>query len=343
MENTLVFKIPVPPDRLLGRLSWGEISGPEALVEALSDHWKCDVVSELTECCCDSTIPWSEKRRIAEILWSLDSDRYFDAGVPCHMLTSEVPGLSHPEAIQMLSLLREQAPRFLNGLLRSYHKTFLTLALHELQWSPLPKYIPPIRVLSAADGSASGGPAADDGSAVRNFVDAILPRLDSDELVRGAIEMASMRHFPGDTSDIGALDDWVVARANESKDAAFHYIMFAGDAFPARYNANVARDLAIRILRATGEDHFERLLALSDTDNLDTLSGVMRTFGSFGDERAVPFLVSRLRDDRKAQRAQAVSALGEIGSPEALSAIKAIANDKRKVVRKAVEQALGRA
>ncbi len=125
-EYTVVFRILLPPDRVLARLDWPDITGAAALIEALNDHWQCDVVSELAECCLDSEIPWIHKSRIAEILWSLAPDRYFDSGVLCHMLTAEVPELGRTEAEGMVSLLREDAPRFLNELLRLYHRTFLT-------------------------------------------------------------------------------------------------------------------------------------------------------------------------------------------------------------------------
>jgi HEAT repeat protein len=66
----------------------------------------------------------------------------------------------------------------------------------------------------------------------------------------------------------------------------------------------------------------------------------MHAFGALREERAIPFLASRLRDDRKGQRAAAVRALGQIGTPNALAAIGTVVNDKTKVVQKAVQQAL---
>ena len=44
-------------------------------------------------------------------------------------------------------------------------------------------------------------------------------------------------------------------------------------------------------------------------------------FAAFREERAVPFLASSLKDDRKGPRAQAVYALGKIGTPDALAAV----------------------
>ena len=83
------------------------------------------------------------------------------------------------------------------------------------------------------------------------------------------------------------------------------------------------------------------MLGLGDTDSLETLSGVMHAFGGLGEKRAVPFLASRLKDDRKMGRVAAVRALGEIGTREALTALRAVANDRRKVVQKALQRALG--
>jgi hypothetical protein len=200
--------------------------------------------------------------------------------------------------------------------------------------------IAPVRVLALAEGSAPDPVSSQEEAAVPEFVGAVLPRLPSCELVRGAIELASMRHFPGDREDIQTIADWVIGRAAEAEGTAFHYIRFAGDTFPSRHASHVARDLAVRILRATGKDYFDRLVSLGDTDYPDTLFGVMHAFAGLGEERAVPFLASRLKDDRKQQRAAAVHALGEIGTPNALAAIRAVTSDKTKVVQKAVQQAL---
>jgi len=149
-----------------------------------------------------------------------------------------------------------------------------------------------------------------------------------------------MRHFPGDEYDIQAIADWVVKRAPSAVDVAFHYVQFAGDTFPARHAPHVARDLAIRILRAMGQDYLDRLFSLCNTDYPDTLFGLMHAFGVVGEPRAVPFLSSRLQDDRKQQRAAAVQALGQIGTPDALAAIRTVTADKAKVVQRAVRQAL---
>ena len=102
----------------------------------------------------------------------------------------------------------------------------------------------------------------------------------------------------------------------------------------------MARRLAVRVLSETGGDYFDRLLAVGDTDDLETLSGVTHAFGGLRDRRAVPFLASRLKDTRKGPRAEAALALGEIGTLDALAAVRSIANDKRRVVRNAVQTAL---
>ena len=257
------------------------------------------------------------------------------------MLAAEVPGLSHDDCKKHTALLREHCPRFLNTLLRLYHKTFLTPRLARATMVAAARHLTPTSVLALAEGRHASMASSPEAAEIANFSFEILPRLPTDELVRRAIEMASMRRFPGEADDIVKIGDWVAKRANESEVTAFHYIRFAGDSFPARHAANQARDLAVRVLRENGKDYFEQILAIGDTDDLEALSGVTHAFAEFRDERAVPFLVSRLRDDRKGPRAQTVRALGRIGTPDAIAAVRTIANDKRKVVRNAVKQVLG--
>ena len=341
MANTVIFKIPLPPDRLLAKLSWTDITGAEALVWALCSQWECDLLTELVECCCDKKIPWSQKNSVAEMLWSLAADRYFAASIPCHMLLAEIPELHASEAAELVLLLREKAPRYLDGLLRLYHQTFLTPRFGRATMVAAARFMQPTQLLALSACSPQQAVSEPENAAVAKFVGEVLPRLPPRELVRGAIEMASMRRFPGNADDITAIGDWVSARANEeAEEIAFQYIMFSGDSFPARYTPKVARNLAIRILQATGRDHFSRLLALTETDDLDTLAGVTHAFAALGDRRAVPFLAARLKDDRKMPRAETVSALGRIGSPDALAAINTVARDKRKIVRNAVQRAL---
>lgn len=339
MDNTVVFKVPLSPDHIVARLD----SPRGALVQALTNHWKSDVISEFAECCCDTQIPWSQKSCIAEMLWTLGPGCYSGACVP-HLLTGEVPGLSLTEAERLGSLLREQSPRFLNGLLRLYHKVFLTPRFARAAMVAAARHLHPVGVLAfAEDLDSHERTSSGEGNAVGEFLKQVLPRLPSEELVRGAIEMAAMRHFPGNPEDIRTISDWVVKRASDAEDVAIHYIRFAGDTFPTRHSPGNARHIALRILRTLGKDYFDQLLMLSDTDYLETLTGVMYAFGELGEKRAVPFLVSRLKDDRKLQRASAVRALGKIGTPDALSAIQGVARDRRKVVRTAVQHALAKA
>ena len=274
------------------------------------------------------------------MLWNLSPKLYLEAGVFHHLLVAEVPGLSLSEAAQLISPLKEKSPRFLEGLLRLYHRVFLTPRFARAAMVAAVRYTTPTQVLRAADGSPIAKPPSEEAAAVVEFVNAVLPQLASDALVRGAIEMAAMRRFPGDDADLKYIGDWVTERAVESEEIAFHYLQFAGDTYPTRHASSIARDLAARILIATGADYYDRLTALSDTDYLETLNGIMHAFACMKEARAVPFLASRLKDKRKMHRVAAIHALGQIGTPDALQSIQGVSNDKRKVVQKAIQQAL---
>jgi len=340
MDNTVVFKVPIPPDSIIAQLDFGQISTNEDLCKALTQQWQCDVISEFCDCCCDVGIPWHRKRSIAEMLWGLSPDRYFESGVLLHLLVSEVPNLSLSEATRLISSLQEKSPRFIGELLRLYHQVFLHPHFARSIMVAAIRYMAPIQILKAAEGSPISQPLSEETTTVTEFVNVVLPQLKSDELIRGVIEMASVKRFPGNDEDLKNIGDWIAERAEDAEEIAFHYIRFSGDTYPTRHSASIARDLAMRILTSTGKDYYNRFAELSDTDYLETLNGIMHAFAYLKESRAVPFLSSRLEDDRKMHRVAAIQALGQIGTPDALQAIRTVANDKRKVVQKAIEQAL---
>ena len=276
---------------------------------------------------------------MAEMLWSLDEQRYIGDGALARLLADEVPGLDIAEAQRLGSLLAEECPRFLDEFLRLYHKLFLTSHFARAAMVAASRAVGPIRVLELADGLAPTRRAMET-EALDSFLGTVLPPLRPGDLVKGAIETAAMRHFPGDADDIRAIADWISRREAEIEEVAFHYVRFAGDTFPERHAPHVARDLAVQLLQSTGNDYFDHLLSLCEANYPETLFGVMHVFGRLREERAVPFLTSRLKDDRKQQRAAAVQALGRIGTPDALSAIRTVINDKAKAVQNAVREAL---
>jgi hypothetical protein len=278
---------------------------------------------------------------MAEMLWNMAPATYFEAGVPQHLLAGEVPGLDLAESARWVSQVRTHCPRFFDSLLRLYHTVFLTPRLARAAMVAAAGRISPVDILALAEGAApTGGPLSEADAAAADFLGAILPRLPPDELVRGAIEVACMRRLQGDRNCTRILGDWAVRHA-VGEATAFHYIMFAGDTYPSRHAPDVARDIAVQMLRATGKDHVDHLLSLADTDCSETLRGLAHAFGSLREERAVPFLADRLKDSRKMQRVPVIRALGKIGTPAAIAAIRSVAGDKRKVVRQAIEKALG--
>ncbi len=116
-DNTVVFQVSISSDRLLEKLDLRQVTNGDEFAKALGDRWQCDVVSEFTECFSDPEIPWSQKTRMAEMLWRMAPARYFEAGVPHQMLVAEVPGLSSAESVRLVLSLRKKCLGFLNTLL----------------------------------------------------------------------------------------------------------------------------------------------------------------------------------------------------------------------------------
>ena len=91
---------------------------------------------------------------MAEMLWSLDEQRYIGDGALARLLADEVPGLDIAEAQRLGSLLAEECPRFLDEFLRLYHKLFLTSHFARAAMVAASRAVGPIRVLELADGLA---------------------------------------------------------------------------------------------------------------------------------------------------------------------------------------------
>ena len=332
--DTVVFKVPLPTDSIVACL---DSSGHT--LKALEICWGDHVMSDLVACCKDEGIAWRSKLGLAEIVWTLAPEKYLSEGLPGHMLAAEVPGMGLADAARLISPLKELQPRFLHDVLRLYHRTYLTPRLARAAMVAGAKHATPAAVLSNVKGDKTT-PSSQCTPEIADFLQAVLPQLPQHELARGALEMASLRRFPGTEDHIGPISNWLCARAFEFEEVAFHYVQFAGDTSEIR-DARRARHLAAEILAATGRDYFSRLSALTHTDYSEALKGVMYTFASLRDERGVPFIAAQLDDSRKMHRVAAVEALERIGTPDALEALQSVAKDRRKVVRSALEQALG--
>ena len=99
--------------------------------------------------------------------------------------------------------------------------------------------------------------------------------------------------------------------------------------------------MAAAALRGTGRDYYDRLSSLAETDDPATHYGLMQAFGLLKEKRAIPYLSSCLKDERKEIRVHAVEALGQIGTAEAIELVKGVAKDKAKAVKRAVQGVLG--
>ena len=340
MDDTIVFLVPLPAHLIVARVD--SPRGP--LTDALSGLWSCDLVGELAIWSCDASVPWRERQSVSEMLFSLSPRTYATSGVASHLLASEAE-LAWTTATKLEDGLRNAAPRFLQELLRLYHRVFLTPRLGRAAMISAVKCLSPRQILAAADDREVPGTSGPEQQMVADFLSTVLPRLPASECIRGAIDMASIRRLPDSEHALDEVSDWCVRRASlEGNDVleevAIHYLMFAGDNFPTRHKVGIALDIATRMLESTGLDYFERLNALANTDSHIVTAGLLHAFGALREERGIPFIAKLLTDNRKMVRVSAINALGKIGSSAALEALNAVANDKRKVVREAVERAM---
>jgi len=340
MDDTIVFLVPLPAHLTVARVD----SPRGSLKDALSGLWSCDLVEELATWSCDASVPWRERQSVSEMLFSLSRSTYATSGVACHLLASEAE-LTWTAAAKLVDGLRNAAPRFLQEILRLYHRVFLTPRLARAAMISAVKCLSPRQILAAADNREGPGPSGLEQQVVADFLSTVLPRLPASECIRGAIDMASIRRLPDAEHALDEVSDWCARRASIEgnrvlEEVAIHYVMFAGDNFPTRHRAGVALDIAARMLESTGLDYFDRLNALASTDSHIVTAGLLHAFGALREERGIPFIAKLLADNRKMIRVSAINALGKIGTSAALEALNAVANDKRKVVREAIQRAM---
>lgn len=91
-------------------------------------------------------------------------------------------------------------------------------------------------------------------------------------------------------------------------------------------------------------DRFERLIDILRTDrSYKVRLQAAATLGRLKDRRAVPFLITALRDERFAVRGVAAAALGEIGDPRAIDGLKRMLQRERKrFVKRQAQKAIER-
>ncbi len=147
-----------------------------------------------------------------------------------------------------------------------------------------------------------------------------------------------MRGFSGDKTALAMIEHWIARQGQLAEEAAFYFIRFGFDSFPIRHG-KIAVELAVAALR-TGKDHFERLSHLMNTDYPSTQFGLIQAFGLLKEERAIPYLSSCMKDERKQIREAAVDALGRIGTENAINLVKQAVDDPAKSVQRTAQHFL---
>lgn len=346
MMDVFVFHVPLPKDMIVARFGVGNINRRADLKRVLSEHLQCDAGSAFSEICLDEAISWDQVTCIASTLRALDEDSYQNAGVTKRLIREEMGDVDDRECERLSSLLVESHPAF--------HRRFLDLYYGEY---PFPhfaralmvagaRFVHPLRILAFHDPTVvipdrpeSRRYRGDDAS-VAALLAELLPRLGRKEVVFGAIEMAAMRKFPGGEPDLKGIEHWLAQQGALVEEIAFYFVRFGRSSLIIRRGGR-AVSMAVAALRGTGRDYYERLSSLAETDDPAAHYGLMQAFGLLKEKQAIPYLSSRLKDERKEMRVHAVEALDQIGTPEAIELVRRAASDKAKAVKRAVQKILG--
>lgn len=342
--NVFIFNVPLPEDVIVARFSVADINSLKELKRVLSEQLQCDVGTAFAKICLDETISWNQLTGIAATLRELDSEIYHNTELTKRLICEEVGVVDDSECSRLFSLLVEGNQAFHRRFLQLYYSEYPSPHFTRALMVAGARFVHPVQSLALHDPTIvipdySPHRHRDDDESVAALLAEILPKISRKEAVFGAIEMAAMRKFPGDETDLRIIENWIAQHGQLAEEAAFYFIRFGGDTFPSRQWQTAVR-MAVAALRGTGVDYFERLSHLTETEYPDTPL-LIRAFGLLKEERAIPYLSSCLKDRRKQIRRHAVEALGQISTPEAIELVKEVANDKAKVVQRAVQAALG--
>jgi len=343
--DVFVFYVPLPKEAIVARFSLANVSSREDLSLVLSEQIQCDISAAFSGICLDGAIPWHQVGFIASTLRTLDENVYHRISVTGRLLREEMRRRGRQASERLLSLFTEGHPAFSRRFLDRYYGEYPFFHFGRALMVAGAGFLPPLRVLACHDpGVAVPHRSESEGHPGRAPVAALLaealPCLERTEAVFGAIEMAAMRHFPGDEGDLERIEHWIAQQGRPGVEAASHFIRFGVDCYPSG-RGGIAVRMAVAALWGTGEDPFERLSRMADTDYPSTHFNLIRAFGMMKETRAIPYLASSLRDERKQVRALAVEALGRIGNREALRLVKGAADDPANQVRRAVQSVLG--
>ena len=342
MVNVFTFHTPIPKDAIIIRFDATNVNSRDDLKPIFEKEFNCDIGEVLSETCLDKNIPWNQVVNIASTLRALDQAAYHNRKITNRLIYEELKETDIRKQGQLFSIFLESSEKFQRLFLNLYYGEYASPNFARALMVAGAKFVCPARILSLHDPTVNApnysgnSENKEDEESVFKLLAEFLPKLEREKVIFGAIEMASMWKFPGDNKDLTIVENWISQQGQLAEESAFYFIHFGGDSFPQR-NGNASINMAAAALRGTGQDYFEQLSKMTETDYPGTLFGLMEVFGALKETRAIPFLSLCLKDKRKQFREAAIYSLGQINTTEAIDLVNKAANDPAKSVQRAVK------
>jgi len=323
---------PIPPDAILMSYSGAEATDLPSLRRVMDRHFGDGWLQAFAARCSDPDLAWEHQTSLAWTLLSLAPDVYASVGLSQRLLKESLGPGANVGAI--LELLEAARPRFRRWLDLGYYAwyEFPHLARACFLAADKCKRVPALAGIL-------GGEAPDPDEPVEAFLREVVTHSESSDIALAVLELLCARRVRVAEADRQRLVTWLVDRNENAEQWALYMVRYAHSNFLARV-ADRGVGAAIQVLKSTGRDYFGELSRLSESAFPPTLLGVSIAFGALRDERALPYLARCLAHEDKEQRAGAVRALGEIGTPEALEMVRQVSSDPAVSVRKAVRASL---
>jgi hypothetical protein len=324
----------VPPMEILGDFPCERVTDLESLAEVVADILGPDWAEEVAFRCSDADRSWVHSTSLAWTLLSLQPSVYRSAQLSQRLFSESLQG--YTGSIDLVEILDRCDPRFKSSFEAHYY------AAYEFPHFARALFVAGVRskrsdtLVALLEGDR---PVLQDSG--DEFIATAYERLSVEDIGFAVFETLCARKVRFSDDARAKMLQWLEEHCEASEEWAFYMVRFAHSNFLARVGER-GLDAAIRVLRKTGRDHIPTLLQLAESDYPPTHFGICDALGAFPDERAIPYLSGCLSHEERNWRAAAVSALGEIGTAEAVELIRPALSDPTSQVKKAARAALRR-